>query len=121
MVAPDAERMVENVIPILSVLNLQRSFDFYVTALGFKKDWSTQGVGSVSRDGCAIMLAETPNGVSRSAVWIGVENVVSMFNSCQASGAKILLEPTNFDWACEMRVEDPDGHVMRIGGEPLTE
>ena len=121
MVAPDGERMVENIIPILSVLSLERSFEFFVTALGFKKDWSTQGVGSVSRDGCAIMLAETQKGVSPTAVWIGVEDVAGMFATCQASGAKILLEPTNFEWACEMRVEDPDGHVLRIGGDPTED
>ena len=112
-------RMVETIIPILSVRDLSRSFQFYVAALGFKKDWQTQGVGSVSRDGCAIMLAEEHKAaIARMAVWIGVEDVEAMYANCQAAGASSLMEPTNYDWACEMRVADPDGHVLRIGGAP---
>ena len=26
--------------------------------------------------------------------------------------------PTNFEWALEMQVADPDGNVLRIGSEP---
>jgi len=26
--------------------------------------------------------------------------------------------PTNYPWALEMQVEDPDGNVLRIGSEP---
>jgi hypothetical protein len=33
----------------------------------------------------------------------------------------ILLPPTNFPWALEMQVEDPDGNVLRIGSEPKTD
>jgi len=28
------------------------------------------------------------------------------------------MEPTNFPWAKEMHVEDPDGNVIRFGSEP---
>jgi hypothetical protein len=27
----------------------------------------------------------------------------------------------NRPWAYEMQVEDPDGHVLRFGSEPLSE
>jgi predicted enzyme related to lactoylglutathione lyase len=36
----------------------------------------------------------------------------------KARGVKILLEPTNFPWALEFQVEDPDGNVLRFGSEP---
>jgi hypothetical protein len=29
-----------------------------------------------------------------------------------------MLPPTNFPWALEMQVKDPDGNVLRIGSEP---
>ena len=31
---------------------------------------------------------------------------------------KTLLPPTNFPWALEMQIEDPDGNVLRFGSEP---
>jgi len=33
-------------------------------------------------------------------------------------GVSIRLEPTNYLWALEMHVEDPDGNVLRFGSEP---
>jgi hypothetical protein len=30
----------------------------------------------------------------------------------------IRLKPTNFAWAYEMQVEDPDGRVLRFGSDP---
>jgi len=26
--------------------------------------------------------------------------------------------PTNFSWAYELRLEDPDGHILRFGTDP---
>jgi hypothetical protein len=36
-------------------------------------------------------------------------------------GVKIKLPPTNFSWAYEMQVEDPDGHILRFGTDPKDE
>jgi hypothetical protein len=30
----------------------------------------------------------------------------------------ILHEPINYPWAYEMKVQDPDGHVRRLGSKP---
>jgi hypothetical protein len=30
------------------------------------------------------------------------------------------MPPTNFPWALEMHVEDPDGNVLRLGSEPKS-
>ena len=35
-----------------------------------------------------------------------------------AKGARIRDAPQNYPWAYEFSVEDPDGHVLRIGSEP---
>ena len=52
-------------------------------------------------------------------IWIGVEDAAALFEEYKARGATIRQEPTNYSWAYEMRVEDPDGHVLRIGSEPM--
>ena len=36
----------------------------------------------------------------------------------RARGARFQEAPTSYPWAYEMRVEDPDGHVLRFGSGP---
>jgi predicted lactoylglutathione lyase len=54
-------------------------------------------------------------------VWVGVEDVALLYEEYRKSGAKILHEPKNHLWAYEMKVEDPDGHVLRFGSEPRND
>jgi hypothetical protein len=28
------------------------------------------------------------------------------------------MTPSNYSWAMEMQIEDPDGHVLRFGTDP---
>lgn len=49
----------------------------------------------------------------------GVEDVAT--KSTQSAGAKIRRNPENYSRAYEMQVEDPDGHVLRLGSEPRTD
>jgi predicted lactoylglutathione lyase len=51
-------------------------------------------------------------------VWIGVEDVASLYEEYRSTGARILRDPRNYPWAYEMKVADPDGHVLRFGSEP---
>ena len=50
-------------------------------------------------------------------MWISGD-VEAVYEEFRASGAKIRHPPTNYSWALEMQVEDLDGNVLRIGGEP---
>ena len=36
-----------------------------------------------------------------------------------SAAASARYAPRNFSWAYEMKVGDPDGHVLRFGSEPL--
>ena len=54
-------------------------------------------------------------------VWIGVEDLDALHTEYVASGVRIIMPPTEFPHAREFRVEDPDGHVLRIGGAPSGE
>jgi catechol 2,3-dioxygenase-like lactoylglutathione lyase family enzyme len=110
------------VTPILSVQSLPASLDYYVKVLGFKVDWHEPGImASVSRDRCSLMLCEGDQGNPGSWVWIGVGDVETLFAEYRTKGATVRHPPTNYPWACEMQVEDPDGHVLRLGSEPKSD
>ena len=120
--AQPAVARVENTIPILRVRSLPASIDYYVTALGFEVDWHEPGsMASVSRDGHSIMLSEGSQGHPGTWVWIGVSDCALLFNEVTAKGATIRLAPTNYPWAYEMQVEDPDGHILRFGSDPKAD
>jgi predicted lactoylglutathione lyase len=112
-------KQVECLIPVLPVRNLASSLRFYTAKLGFKLDWSGGGLGSVSRDGHAIMLRQEPRGkkAAKVCVWIGLHDD-RLFKTYKKRGVKILQEPCNRPWAYEMIFADPDGHVLWLGTEP---
>jgi predicted lactoylglutathione lyase len=116
-----AHGAVECIIPILSVKDLAASVRFYVEVLGFSLDWGGDDVStmaSVSRDGRAIMLCQQSQGQPGTWIWIGVEDIEPLYRQYAAHGARFQEPPTSYPWAYEMRVEDPDGHVLRFGSEP---
>lgn len=41
-----------------------------------------------------------------------------LYEEYTESGAMILHAPINYPWGYEMKVHDPDGHVLRFGSEP---
>lgn len=109
----------ECVVPILRVRSLEQSLDYYVDVLGFGVDWHEPGVmAGVARDRAAFMLCEEDQGSPGTWLWIGVEDAARLFDEYSAKGALIRLPPTNYSWAYEMHVEDPDHHVLRFGSEP---
>jgi catechol 2,3-dioxygenase-like lactoylglutathione lyase family enzyme len=122
MPEPEASRVAgvafEGVNPILRVQNLQTSIDYYTKVLGFKVDWQSPGIlACVSRDRCGVFLCEGDQGNPGTWLWIGVTDVASLFSDYTKKGATIRHPPTNYPWAREMQVEDPDGNVLRFGSE----
>jgi catechol 2,3-dioxygenase-like lactoylglutathione lyase family enzyme len=115
---------VECIIPILRVDSVEASIRYYVGVLGFKVDWGGEdgsGFASVSRDRRAIMLSQGEQGQPGTWLWIGVEDIEPLFAEYSAKGVKFRERPTNYPWAYEMKIEDPDGHVLRFGSEPKAE
>ena len=108
--------------PILRVANMKASVNYYVEILGFQNaDWGSDDFTSVNRDQAGIYLCQGGQGQAGTWVWVGVENVEELYQEYKTSGAKILHGPRNYPWALEMHVEDPSGHVIRFGSEPLTD
>lgn len=111
----------EHATPILRVRDLGASVAYYEKVLGFKDLHWAPLFTSVNRDGAAIYLCQGRQGAPGTWVWVGVADVAALYAEYQASGAKIRLPPSNFPWAYEMHVEDPDGHVIRFGSDPRTD
>lgn len=104
--------------PILRVANIQASVRFYVDSLGFKNaPWGNDEFTHVSRDGAGFYLS-LDQGQGRAWVWIGVEDAEKLHADLKARGVAIRMPPTNFPWALEMHLEDPDGNVLRLGSDP---
>jgi predicted enzyme related to lactoylglutathione lyase len=105
--------------PILRVENMQASVRFYVDLLGFKNaPWGSDDFTSVNRDRAGIYLCRGDQGRGGAWVWVGVEDAEKLHEELKARGVTIRMPPTNFPWALEMQIEDPDGNVLRLGSEP---
>jgi len=113
-----ARTRFEHANPILKVANLAGSVRYYVEKLGFTNaDWGGDDFTCVTRDRAAIYLSEGDQGNPGTWVWLGVEDVEALYDEYRQSGATILQSPKNFPWACEMKVGDLDGHVLRFGSD----
>ena len=117
--SPDAApRNIENIIPILMVRDISASIEYYEKVISFTVDWSVEDFAGLSRDGWRLYLSQDTQGHPRTWLWIGVEDVDRMYEECRTRGAEIITEITSNPWAREFHVADPDGHVLRFGGEP---
>jgi uncharacterized glyoxalase superfamily protein PhnB len=112
--------MFEGASPILRVTNMSASVQYYVEVLGFKNaEWGSDDFTSVNRDSAAIYLCRDGQGCAGTWAWVGVDDAQALYEEYRASGAMIRHPPQNYPWALEIHVEDPDGHVLRFGSEPL--
>jgi predicted enzyme related to lactoylglutathione lyase len=112
----------EGSAPILRVENMQAAVEFYVNKLGFANaPWGTDEFTSVTRDRAGIYLCKGGQGRGGAWAWIGVEDAQKLYEEYQKRGVPIKMAPTNYPWALEMQVEDPDGNVLRMGSESRKE
>ena len=110
---------IENVAPVLYVKDMALTLSFYVDILGFKNaDWGDDNFTSINRDNTGLYLCRGGQGLPGTWVWIGFDgNIFSLHENLKEKGI-IKLPPTNFSWAYEMQIEDPNGHVLRFGTDP---
>lgn len=118
----EARSGLENCQPILRVEDMAVSLRFYVDLLGFVPTaWSTSDFSSISRDRAGLYLCQRGQGQGRAWIWVGANDVQALHREFVAKGVAIRLAPTNFPWALEMHIEDPDGNVIRFGSDMLDE
>ena len=112
---------VENIQPILSVKDMALSREFYVNKLGFKEaEWGDDNFTSMSRNNCGIYLCRGEQGSPGTWIWVGFDGDIHLlYDELKSKGVKIRQGPVNHSWAMEMQVEDPDGHVLRFGTDPV--
>ena len=116
---PNTPVRFEGAQPILRVENMQTALEFYVNKLGFKNvEWGNDEFTSISRDRAHLFLCRGGQGRGAAWVWIGVEDAEKLHEDLNAKGVPIRMPPTNFSWALEVHVEDPDGNVLRLGSDP---
>jgi catechol 2,3-dioxygenase-like lactoylglutathione lyase family enzyme len=109
----------EGSTPILMVTDMAASVCYYADVLGFQNAaWGTDDFTCVHRDRAGIYLCRGGQGRPGTWAWIGVEDVEALHQEYKASGATIRHVPQNYPWALEMKVEDPDRHVLRFGSDP---
>ena len=123
MPANDRE-IVENTIPVLAVADVPASIRFYCDKLEFKLDWQGDAdpphIASVSRDGHPIML-QLRRPAAPGCVWVGMSGLLSLWERVRSStGVAVVQRPTNQRYALEMKIRDPDGNILWIGTEPMT-
>jgi predicted lactoylglutathione lyase len=119
---PVQRAQLEHAHPILHVADMSRSLRYYTQVLGFANaEWGGADFTCVTRDGASIYLSLGDQGQPGTWVWLGASDVALLHEEYTASGATIVEPPTNYGWAYEMKVRDPDGHVLRFGSEPLPE
>lgn len=105
--------------PILRVEKMQRAVDFYVHQLGFRNaPWGSDEFTSVNRGRAGIYLCQGGQGRGGAWAWVGVSDARALYEEYFDRGVTIKMPPTNYPWALELQVEDPDGNVLRFGSEP---
>ena len=104
--------------PILRVSSLAASVEYFVTILGFQIDWEAPAITSVSRDRCCLFLVQDEEELASAWAWIGVGDLVQVFDELRARGARIRRPPASYAWGMEMQVEDLDGNLLSLASAP---
>ena len=106
---------INHVNPILRVVNLANSVDFYSRMLGMEVHHTfgePADFAIVGRDGHQIYLCERAQGHAGTWLAMFVSDPLALREHLMANGVRV-VEP-DAAGAGEYRVEDPDGHVVRL-------
>jgi uncharacterized glyoxalase superfamily protein PhnB len=110
---------------ILAVRNLRAATDFYMTVLGFTRDFGDESDGWswISRDGCRVGLGECPDAVPAAKLgdhsyvaYVNVDDIDELYRELLSRGAPVRTPPETKPWGMrEFALETPDGHRMTFG------
>lgn len=108
------------VVPVLTVSDVREAVDWLGEAFGFSERLRI-GEGHRSQlevpGGGSVILAEArpntsvPGDAVSHSVMVRIEDAASHFERAKAAGARVLMEPTDFEYGeRQYAVEDPFGH-----------
>jgi uncharacterized glyoxalase superfamily protein PhnB len=110
------------ITPQLSVRDVEAAQRYYRDHLGFKIAWRSEdgSFGAVYNGTTEIFFARSEQSHPSSVCCVRVDDVEAVYAACRAAGAKIVSELETKVWSMrEFSVQDPDGHVFRIGQSTL--
>jgi catechol 2,3-dioxygenase-like lactoylglutathione lyase family enzyme len=112
--------------PIFYVRDFNEAVRYYTEKLLFRKlwDWGEPPTfGAVALDKVEIFFCEGGQGHPGTWLSIFMEDVDCYYERIKALGAEVIERPENYPWGMrEMRVRDPNEHVIRFGhGIPSRE
>src|SRR5262245_41684226 len=109
---------------ILAVRNLRTATDFYMNALGFRRDFGDESDGWswLSRDNVRVGLGECPDAVSAKELgdhsyvaYVNVDDIDALYTEFVSRGASIRTPETKPWGMREFALQTPDGHRMTFG------
>lgn len=115
---------------ILAVQDLQVSTRFWISTLGFARDFGdgSDGWSWLSRDGFAVGIGECAEEPAASALgdhayvaYVTVDDVDALYEEFRERGASIQAPPLTKPWGMrEFALRTPDGHRITFGSEMRT-
>ena len=110
---------------VLAVKNLESEADYYLSKLGFQRDFTVPGWEFLSFGGFKIMLGECKDEMSARETGdhsyfahVLVENVDEIFVEFRRQGAEFIQTPADKPWGLrEFGVVTPGGHRIMFGHE----
>ena len=112
---------------ILAVRSLRTATDFYVNALGFKRDFGDESDGWswLSRDNFRVGLGECPDAIPARELgdhsyvaYVNVDDIDGLYGEFMSRGVPIRRPPETKPWGMrEFALQTPDGHRMTFGSK----
>lgn len=107
--------------PIVDVVSVERSIDYYTGKLGFERRWEwpdeepDKTFAAVANGEVTIFLAETEPPIRPVWIFYDVNSADAVHAAYVEAGVTILEAPNDKPWGSrEFLVADPDGNVLRI-------
>ncbi len=119
---------IHNAVPIFRSSDLEKSLDYHVNVLGFKRDWyyktdpnSAVMYASVSRGGASVHLSKNIH--EKVIAYFYVSGVDDLHDEWKAARAEIMYDPhakkkgpVDQPWGVrEIYLTDPDGNILKFG------